>query len=379
MDSTESWIPIVGSVWDTVAMSFLPRLSFTFLLVAVAVLSCSKGSGTARLNDAVIPESMRGGLTVSGPGAAGAFEEWRDALPQEASLPVVINYALDAKYSSKSPDPDVQALSGSAVGNFTFQGIDDQRSRLDAFMVLDLPDHDSKWNLTGNMLFDGFYMRAWGTAGGVDGINPDKIYAVQFQQGVFEKTYGSMTRLMPKFLNNLEGYGIAGSAFFRDQGVDPAQLFHPRYFLDLTRTALSCRSLRYADEKIYCKLGLDLREASPLHDIFQNLFDGPEKALLAVWTETTLVDAVFEARSGVLLGVNFEATYPPTAAFTNSPSFSLEFTLESTKLEWSIADLDRALAPPDANPIDLTAMLQLADKFLREQGDRMDAENDSDF
>ncbi|PCJ53696.1 MAG: hypothetical protein COA70_08375 [Planctomycetota bacterium] len=322
---------------------------------------------------------MRGGLTVSGPAAAGTFEEWRDALPEEASLPVTVNYALDAKYSSKNPDPDVANVSGSAVGNFTFQGIDDQRSRLDAFMVLDLPNNNSKWNLTGSMLFDGFFMRAWGTAGGVKGIDPDKIYAVQFQQGVFESTYASMTRLMPKFLNNLEGYGIAGSAFFRDQGVEPAQLFHPRYFLDLTRTALSCRSLRYADDKIYCKLGLDLRESSPLYDVFQNLFEGPEQAILALWTETTLVDAVFEARSGVLLGVNFSATYPPTAAFTNSPSISLDFTLESTDLEWTVADLDRALAPPDTNLIDLTTVLQLADKFLREQSDRLDAENDPEF
>jgi len=350
-----------------------------FLLVAAPLLSCSGGSGTADLDDAVLPESMRGGLTVSGPEAASAFEEWRDALPQQASLPVTMNYALDAKYSRKNPDPEVLGISGSAVGNFSFQGIDDQRSRLDAFMVLNLPDQDTKWNLTGSMLFDGFYMRAWGTAGGVDAIDPDKIYAVQFQQSVFERTYASMTRLMPKFLNNLEGYGIAGSAFFRDESVEPAQLMHPRYFLDLTRTALSCRSLRYADDKIYCKLGLDLREGSPLHDVFQNLFDGPEKAILALWTETTLVDAVFEARSGVLLGVNFAATYPPTASFTDSPSYTLDFTFESTDLQWSIADLDRALTPPDTNLIDLTAMLQLADKFLREQSDRLDAENDPEF
>lgn len=342
--------------------------------------ACNGGSSTARLNDAVLPDALLGGLTVSGPEAVEAFNQWRDALPTEATLPVSASYALNAKFERISKDPEISNLSGSATGDFTYQGIDDQRSRLDAFMVLRLPEEESDWNLTGSMLFDDFYTRAWGTAHGIGKIDPDKIYAVQFEQSVFERAYASLTRLMPKFLNKLDGYGVAGSAFLHEgAAVAPAHLFHPRHFLNLTQTAFSCRSLRFEDNRIDCKLGLDLSEGSPLHAIFSNLLDGPEQGLLVAWANTLVIDAVFEARTGVLIGAKFQATYPPVASLTGAPVTNIEFALESTSLEWTIHDMDRALARPEVDPFDLTAMLNLADKFLREQSDKIDAENDHDF
>ncbi|MDA0667221.1 MAG: hypothetical protein O3A95_03415 [Planctomycetota bacterium] len=361
-------------------MGFSPRNGFIFLLLLVSLSACNGGSSTAQLNDAVLPESLRGGLTVSGPEAAETFNQWRDALPQAATLPVSVDYTLNAKFEQQSSDPEISSLSGSATGNFTYQGIDAQRSRLDAFLVLRLPEKDANWNLTGSMLCDDFFTRAWGTAHGIAEVDPDKVYAVQFEQTVFERAYSSLTRLMPKFLNSLEGYGIAGSAFLREgAAIAPAHLFHPRHFLDLTVTAISCRSLRFEDNRIDCKLGLNLNEGTPLHAIFSNLLDGPEQALLTLWANSIVIDAVFEARTGVLIGAKFQATYPPAAALTGASTTTIEFVFESTEIEWMIQDLDRALDRPDVDAFDLTAMLQLADKFLREQGDKMDAEKDFEF
>jgi len=361
-------------------MGFSPHIRFLLLLLTLGFSSCNGGSSTARLNDAVLPESLRGGLTVRGPEANEAFRQWRDALPQEATLPISAHYVLEATFLQTNPDPAIPNRKGSAVGDFSYQGIDTQRSRVDAFMVLQLPEEKNDWNLTGTMLFDDFYTRAWGTANGIADIDPEKIYAVQFQQSVFESAYASLTRLMPKFLSSLESYGIAGSAFLRgDSVVSPAHLWHPRNILSLTESALSCRSLRFEDNRIACKLGLDLSEGSPLHSTFSALLHGPEQGLLAAWANSLVIDAVFEARTGVLIGIQFEATYPPAAALTGAATTSIAFSLESTDLAWSIADLDRALARPEIDPFDLTAMLQLADKFLREQGDKMDAQQDFNF
>ena len=368
-------------VWDTIAMGFSPRIGFLCLLLFVALIGCNGGSSTAQLSDAVLPASLRGGLTVHGAEAAEAFHQWRDALPQETTLPVSVDYALNAKFTQESSDAETPTRKGSATGDFSYQGIDAQRSRMDGFMVLRLPEESNDWNLTGSMLFDDFYTRAWGTAHGIAKIDPDKIYAAQFEQAVFESAYASLTRLMPKFLNRLEGYGIAGSAFLHEgAAVAPAHLFHPRHFLDLTQTALSCRSLRFEDNRIDCKLGLNLSEGSPLHSIFSNMLgDGIEEGLLIAWANGLVVDAVFEARTGVLIGAKFEATYPPAAILTGAPTTTIAFALESTDLEWTIVDLDRALARPEVDAFDMTAMLQLADKFLREHGDKLDAENDMDF
>lgn len=361
-------------------MGFSPRIGFVFFLSLTALGACNGGSPTAQLHDAVLPESLRGGLTVSGPEAVAAFHQWRDALPQAATLPVYVHYALNAKFARKSSDPEISSLSGSATGDFTYQGIDTQRSRLDAFMVLRLPEEEANWNLTGSMLFDDFYARAWGTAHGLAKVDPDKVYAVQFEQAVFERAYASLTRIMPRFSSYLEGYGIASSALLREVAVvAPAHLFHPRHFLKLTEAALSCRSLRFEDNRIDCTLGLNLSEGSPLHAIFSNMLDGPEQGLLAAWANSIVIDAAFEARTGVLIGAKFQATYPPAAVLTGAPTTTIEFALESTQIEWMILDLERTLTRPDVEASDLTAMLQLADKFLRAQNNKMDAEKDFDF
>jgi len=357
------------------------RLSPAPLLALLGCLTlgaCNGGTPKAKLYDAIVPQSLRGGLTVSGPEALEAFQQWRDALATEVILPVSIQYSLNANFERQNPETK-EVTHGKAVGNFHYQGIDTNRSRLDAFLVLGLPDSKSDWDLTGTMLCDGFYLRSWGTANGVPGVDPDKTYAVQFQQSAFESTYASIMSLMPKFLDELDSYGISSSAFFRSNLESPVHAFHPQYFLDLTHTALACHSLRFADNRIYCKLGLDLSEGSPLYSAFQLLLDAPEKALLMVWANTTLVDAVFEARTGVLIGLKFDATYPPGAALTNAPLTKIHFTLESSDLEWSIADLDRALDRPDIRTIDLTAMLTIAGKFLRETENQLDAADDTDF
>ena len=359
-------------------MGPLPRLHARPTLSLLLLCACNGGVSSARLPQLNLPASLQGGAIVDGPAAEQAYRQWLETLTADVILPLSIHYSLDARIEARHSATEV--YQGSAVGEFHFQGIDAQRSRFDAFLVLAMAEEDRDWNLTGSLLFDGFFVRAWGTASGVPRVDPDKTYAVQFTQEAFENTYGSLVRLMPKFLNALEGRGIAGTAFLaRDPDSSVVQIFHPANFLGLASSAFTCRSIRYQDERIYCTLTLNLDQDSPLRPVFQSWIEVSDQDLRA-WSDAITFEEVFEARTGVLLSVVFGAEFNPEPQDPQTFSAEMRFELRTTDLEWRIPDLDRALARPDGlDPLDLTALLLVADKFLREKGDELEAEQDRDF
>lgn len=342
-------------------------------------LSCSGGGGSARLPELQIPENLAGGATLEGPAAEEAFTAWRTALSTDPILPMSVRYSLNSKVELTR---DGQQLEGGADGEFRFQGIDRDRTRLDAFLILDGLEWEKDWNLTGTLQFDGFFVRAWGTASGIKGIDPDRTYAVQFGQQVFVDTYASLRRLMPKFLKGLRESGIAGGALLaqaQEAEISAVQMFHPARFLTLVDRAFVCRAIRYEEERLHCTFSLDLSEDSPLRPAFESLLGAaPEE--LRTWAETTIIEEVFEAHTGLLVGVNFLAEHTFSLGEEEEATAILQFQLTATELDWRVADLDRAISrPDDVDPLDLTAMLKLADKFLREKEAEMDAEEDFEF
>ncbi|MHC4823149.1 MAG: hypothetical protein ACYTEP_03930 [Planctomycetota bacterium] len=354
------------------------RLPIIALPVLAVCLSCSGGTGTARLPELNVPAALADGTTLQGAAAETAFAEWRNALSTDPILPMSVRYSLNSKVELTR---DGQQLEGGADGEFRFQGMDRDRTRLDAFLILDGLEWEQDWNLTGTLQFDGFFVRAWGTASGIEGIDPDRTYAVQFAQQVFEDTYASLQRLMPKFLQGLRESGIAGGALLmkaEQEQLSAVQMFHPARFLTLIDSAFVCRSIRHEEDRIHCTFSLDLSEDSPLRPAFESLLGAaPEE--LRTWAETTTIEEVFEAHTGLLVGVNFLAEHTFDIDEEEAAA-RLQFQLTATELEWRVEDLDRAISrPDDVDPLDLTAMLKLADKFLREKEAEMDAEEDFEF
>lgn len=356
------------------ASPLVPTLVGTGLLIA-----CSGGTGNARLPELQLPPSLEGGAELDGAAAEEAFAAWRQGLSTDPILPISVEYTLTSKVELERA---AEALKGHANGSFRFQGVDGDRSRLDAFLTLQGPEWENEWNLTGTLQFDGFYVRAWGTAGGMEGIDPDRTYAVQFAQGVFEDAYASLRRLMPKFLEELQESGIAGSALLaqaQEEEVSAVQMFHPARFLTLVDSAFDCRAIRFEDGRIHCTFALDLSEDAPLRPAFESLL-GAAPEDLQVWAEATTIEEIFDAQTGLLLGVEFEAQHTFAQGSEDESSAALAFRLEASDLVWRIEDLDRVIArPAEVDPLDLTAMLKLADQFLREKGDELEADGDFEF
>lgn len=359
-------------------MGLRPLLRLSVLLLAGLAGACSGGSATADLPDLNLPAGLENGDALESAAADQAFRDWAGQLPAEPTIPLSVSYQLDAGFTLRSADEG--PLEGSAVGTFDFLFHDRERARADTFLVLALPDQPEPWQLTGTLQFDGFYLRAWGTGNHVPKVDPERIYASQFEQSVLESTYASLTRLMPKLLGALDDRGIPGGALL-DRGAEDSPLFlmHPRGLLELTKTAFHCTVLRHDADGLHASFSVDVREGSPLRPMLASVLDVPEEMLEMV-ASNFQVDTVLEARTGMILGVSFVASVTPSPLQPEWPDADLHFRLTADDLAWKVASLDDVLDRPEGmTPIDLTAMLQVADKFLRERGDALEAEEDYDL
>ena len=356
-------------------MGLHPRRFPYAILPALLCLACSGGSSTARLPELDLPAGLSNGGTLTEEAAHEAFLSWTAGLPAEPTIPLSVTYQLDAGFDTRGKEGE--NTSGSAVGTIDFLFYDRERARADAFLVLAMPDQPQPWHLTGSLQFDGFFLRAWGTGDDVPGLDPERIYASQFEQGVLEDTYASLVQLMPRLLRALDDRGVAGSALLdRDLQSSVIDLMHPQGLIELAISAFHCLHLKHDDQGLHATLALDVREGAPLRPLMTSLLDVPPELLEAA-TRRFTVDLLMEPHTGLILGTSFQAEVRPTPLQPDLPHADLHFRLDAQGLQWQVEDLDAVIARPEGlDPLDLTAMLQVADKFLKERGAELDAAED---
>lgn len=359
-------------------MGLRPLLrAFTVLIFALCI-SCSGGSSKAQMPDLELPEGLAGGATLTEDAAAQAFAAWRDQLPTEPTIPLSVGYQIDAGFALR---PEGEAVvEGEAVGTLDLLFYDRERARGDAFLALQLPDQEEPWQLTGTLQFDGFYLRAWGTGNHVPRVDPDRIYASQFDQGMLESTYSSLTQLMPRFIDELQDRGVPGAAMLgRDIGKSVIYLMHPNGLLGLTTSTFHCSSLRHESGALYGTFVFDLREGSHARPILETVLDMPGEMLEKMANRFT-IDASFEPHTGLLLSATFEAALAPSILQPDLPNADLHFRLQAQDLKWKVASLDDVLErPAEVDPVDLSALLKIADQFINMEQEKQDVEGDFEF
>lgn len=359
-------------------MGLRPLLRMDAMLLLALCAACSGGSSKASMPELQLPDGLSNGATLTEEAADEAYRAWHDQLPHEPTIPMTVTYQLDTGFTLRQENEEV--LEGKATGTFDFLFHDRERARGDAFLVLELPDQPESWQLTGTLQFDGFYLRAWGTGNHVPKVDPDHIYASMFDQGTLQSTYASLARLMPRFMKALGDRGVAGGAMLgRDVPESVIYLMHPRGLLDLTGTAMHCRSLRHEGDQLFASFALDLREGSPLRPMFARILETPPELLENMANHFT-VDAVFEPHTGTLLSSDFKASLKPSVLQPEMPDADLHFRLEAQNLEWQVASLDAVIDRPEGvDPIDLSSLLTLADQFMTQESQEREAAEDFDF
>ncbi len=356
-------------------MRFHPRFSCYSLLLILA--ACNAGNQASSLAGVPVNASLLAGELLQGKAAKEEFIHWQQALPPQPILPLQIEYVLQATFKASSAQ---QAnVFGTAKGSFFFQGLDQERARLDTNLQLKLPQREETWQLHGTTQFDGFFLRAWGKAKNVPEVPADQFYAVQLEQTSFRNNFLALEQIMPTFFQQLRLHGVPPYSILQLRpGWDPAHIFHPQRLQNAFGNTLACQSLQLKNNQLHASFQFQPQQQSQWAEIWQHLM--PVQSLSwKDWDPEVRCQATFEARTGIVLSLNFTASFA-SKIHPQKEYFTLTMFLDANNLSWSAPSTAQLLQrPKNLRFRDLTPMMDLATKFIQQQVGEAEAEKDFDF